>query len=160
MVQHIWSVRSMALGAAALGLSGLGAAAQAQGVEHHYTAEQFEGFSANMKEGLSNVTIPTGPGAVVISVRRDRDGEVEVHKKMADLITARKGAAQIRVGGTAEGQRQTAPDEFRGGKQVGGKVYDLKPGDTIYIAPGQPHQMLVKKGAEFRYMAVKFGPTP
>lgn len=152
---------ALAIGVAALALSALAGAAYAQpNVEHRFSADEFEALSAKMKDGLLSVQIPIGPSVPVFSVRRSQDGEVELHTKLADIITARKGSAQIRIGGTAEGQRQTAPDEFRGGKQVGGKVYDLKPGDVVYVPPNTPHQMLVKKGAEFRYMAIKFGPTP
>ena len=152
---------TLAIGAAALALSTVGGAAFAQqNVEHRFSSDEFEALSAKMKDGLLSVQIPVGPGVPVFSVRRANDGEVELHIKLADIITARKGSAQIRIGGKAEGQRQTGPDEFRGGKQVGGKIYDLKPGDVVYVPPNTPHQMLVKKGTEFRYMAIKFGPMP
>ena len=50
----------------------------------------------------------------------------------------------------------TSPEEMRGGAITGGKVYDLNPGDVIWIPIGMPHQMLVKKGTSFSYIAVKF----
>lgn len=114
-------------------------------------------LDAKMDKGLGSAQIPTGdPSHVVMIAHRDADGEVEVHTRIADEIIIRKGHAHIRVGGTVAGQRQTAPNEFRGGAITGGEVYDLNPGDAIYIPVGQPHQMLVKAGEQVTYTAAKW----
>jgi mannose-6-phosphate isomerase-like protein (cupin superfamily) len=39
---------------------------------------------------------------------------------------------------------------------TGGQLFDLSPGDAIWIPVGQPHQVLVPKGGEITYTAAKF----
>lgn len=141
--------------ATALGLAGA-ANAETAGEVLYVPGTELAANVATLKDGLVSSPVPTGPGATVLMVRRDRDGEVEVHAKLADELIAREGHARIRVGGTVAGNRQTAPDEMRGGAITGGKIYDLNPGDVIWIPIGMPHQMLVPKGTSFSYMAVKF----
>ena len=120
-------------------------------------SKDLDALVAKMTNGLGSAQIPTGnPNHLIMIAHRDADGEVEVHTKIADEIIIRKGHAHIRVGGAVAGQRQTAPDEFRGGKITGGEVYDLNVGDAIYIPVGQPHQMLVAKGEEVTYTAAKW----
>lgn len=120
-------------------------------------SRDIEAMVAKMDKGLASAQLPTGnPSHIFVVAHRDADGEVEVHAKIADEIVIRKGHAHIRVGGTVAGQRQTAPDEFRGGRITGGEVFDLQPGDAIYIPVGQPHQMLVSKGEEVTYTAAKW----
>jgi mannose-6-phosphate isomerase-like protein (cupin superfamily) len=155
MTLDSWTSIGLAAGAMALGLAGA-ANAQTAGEVHYVPATELAAKVAALKDGLVSSPVPTGPGVTVLMVRRDRDGEVEVHAKLADELIARKGHARIRVGGTVAGNRQTAPDEMRGGTITGGEVYDLNPGDVIWIPIGMPHQMLVKKGGSFSYMAVKF----
>jgi mannose-6-phosphate isomerase-like protein (cupin superfamily) len=156
MTLDSWTFRGLAAG---LGLTlGLAGAANAQTGQEpvRVPAAELAAKVASLKDGLVSFPVPTGPFATVLMVRRDRDGEVEVHTKLADELIAREGHAQILVGGTVAGNHQTAPNEMRGGAITGGKVYDLNPGDVIWIPIGMPHQMLVKKGASFSYMAVKF----
>ncbi len=112
---------------------------------------------AKMSKGLASAQIPTGsPKTVVMIAHRDADGEPEVHTKLADELIVRSGHARIRIGGTVSGQHRTAPNEFRGGTITGGQVYDLHPGDALWIPIGQPHQMLVAKGEQVTYTAAKF----
>jgi hypothetical protein len=149
------TVRGLAAGAMALGL--VGAASAQTGQEPiRVPAAQLAAKVATLKDGLVSFPVPTGPAATILMIRRDRDGEVEVHTKLADELIAREGHARILVGGTVAGNRPTAPNELRGGAITGGQVYDLNPGDVIWIPIGMPHQMLVKKGTSFSYMAVKF----
>jgi mannose-6-phosphate isomerase-like protein (cupin superfamily) len=120
-------------------------------------SKDLDAMVAKTKDGLVGVPIPTGsPDHVVMIARRDADGEVEVHTKLADEIIVRAGHAKIRVGGTVTGQRQTAPNEFRGGTMTGGEIFDLAPGDALYVPVGQPHQVLVPKGGQITYTAAKF----
>lgn len=152
------TMRALAVGAAAAGLALVGAALAQPSPEtpKFVSARDLNALVAKMDNGLASAPVPTGAGATVLMAHRDRDGEVEVHRKLADELIMREGHARIRVGGTASGQRQTAPDEFRGGTQTGGMVYDLNPGDVIYIPVGAPHRMLVAPGTTITYMAVKF----
>lgn len=120
------------------------------------TAKALNALVDTMVNGLASTPVPTGSNAMVLMSHRDRDGEVEVHAKLADELIMREGHARIEVGGTVTGQHPTAPNEFRGGTLTGGTVYDFNPGDVIYIPVGMPHQMLVPKGTTVTYMAVKF----
>ena len=143
---------------AALAVMSLGGAAAAQGADQprFVTAKGLNALVAKITNGLASTPVPTGSNAVVLMTARDRDGEVEVHTKLADELIMREGHARLRVGGTVTGQRQTAPNEFRGGTLTGDTVYDVNPGDVIYIPVGMPHQMLVPAGATVTYRAVKF----
>jgi mannose-6-phosphate isomerase-like protein (cupin superfamily) len=144
----------LALGAA---LAATAALAQPGAKPILVKSKDLDAMVAKMDKGLASAQLPTGnPAHIFVVAHRDADGEVEVHTKLADEIVVRKGHAHIRVGGTVAGQRQTAPEEFRGGKITGGEVFDLNPGDAIYIPVGQPHQMLVTKGEEITYTAAKW----
>jgi mannose-6-phosphate isomerase-like protein (cupin superfamily) len=144
----------------AIGLTlAIGGAALAQpNVKPIYVpAKDLDAMVAKTKDGLASAKLPTGsPDHVVMIAHRTGDGEVEVHTKLADEIIVRSGHAQIKVGGKVSAQRQTAPNEFRGGTITGGQVFDLNPGDAIWIPVGQPHQVLVPKGGQITYTAAKF----
>jgi len=120
-------------------------------------SKDLDAMVAKTKDGLASAKLPTGsPDHVVMIAHRIADGEVEVHTRLADEIIVRSGHAKIKVGGKVSAQRQTAPGEFRGGTITGGEVFDLKPGDAIYVPVGQPHQVLVPKGGQITYTAAKF----
>lgn len=120
-------------------------------------SKDLDAMVAKTKDGLASAKLPTGnPDHVVMIAHREADGEVEVHAKLADEIIVRSGHARIKVGGKVSAQRQTAPGEFRGGTITGGEVFDLSPGDAIWIPVGQPHQVLVPKGGRITYTAAKF----
>ena len=145
---------------AALGLAlAMGGAAMPPpgGKPAYVRSKDLDALVAKTKDGLATAKLPTGsPNHIVMVAHRQVDGEVEVHTKLADEIIVRTGHAKIRVGGKVTGQHQTAPDEFRGGTITGGEVFDLSPGDAIYVPVGQPHQMLVPKGGQITYTASKF----
>ena len=145
---------------AALGLAlAMGGAAMPppEGKPIFVKSKDLDALVAKTKDGLASAKLPTSnPNHVTMIAHRLADGEVEVHTKLADEIIVRTGHARLRVGGKVTGQHQTAPDEFRGGTQTGGEVFDLHPGDAVYVPVGQPHQMLVKKGEQITYTAAKF----
>jgi mannose-6-phosphate isomerase-like protein (cupin superfamily) len=146
----------LAAGGLALALGGA-AVAQGQEQPRFMTAKALNALVDTLVNGLASTPVPTGPNATVLMAHRDRDGEVEVHAKLADELIMREGHARLQVGGLIAGQqRQTAPNEFRGGTLTGGVIYDFNPGDAIYIPVGVPHQVLVPKGGTVTYMAVKF----
>jgi mannose-6-phosphate isomerase-like protein (cupin superfamily) len=150
----IWKL-ALGLGAT-LALGGV-ALAQPTAKPIYVPAKDLDAMVAKTRDGLASAKVPTGsPEHVVMIAHRTADGEVEVHTKLADEIIVRSGHAQIKVGGAVSAQRQTAPDEFRGGTITGGAVFDLSPGDAIWIPVGQPHQVLVPKGGQITYTAAKF----
>jgi mannose-6-phosphate isomerase-like protein (cupin superfamily) len=120
-------------------------------------SKDLDAMVAKTTKGQASAQIPTSrPDHIVMMAHRSADGEVEVHTKLADEFLVRTGHATVRVGGVASGQRQTVPNEFRGGKITGGEVYDLGPGDALYIPVGMPHQMMVPKGGDITYTSAKF----
>lgn len=135
----------------------LGAAAAAPDSDAvFFSAAQLREATAQTDAGLKSYRLPVGPEAMASATRRDADGVVELHLKQHDLIIPQGGQATALVGGHIDGNRQTAPDEFRGGKITGGTRYKLAPGDVLWIPAGTPHQMLIEKGGSFNYIALKF----
>jgi mannose-6-phosphate isomerase-like protein (cupin superfamily) len=145
---------------AALGAAAMGASARAADQAHRVTDAEIAAKVATLTDGLATAPLATGPGAVVLAARRDRDGEVEVHEHLNDELVVRSGHAVFRVGGKVSGNRQIAPGEWRGGTIEGGDLYRLGPGDVLWIPAGMPHQALVGKGSSFSYLAVKFEAKP
>jgi mannose-6-phosphate isomerase-like protein (cupin superfamily) len=96
----------------------------------------------------------------MLIVRRDADGQVEVHTRLNDEFVVQAGRATVLVGGRVSGNKEIAPGEWRGGTVVGAKSYRLGPGDVLWIPAGAPHQTLVKIGASFTYLAFKFEAKP
>ena len=123
------------------------------------TAAELKAKVARPVDGMVGFTVPTGPGAVVVTVRRDADGRVEVHTRLNDEFVVQEGSAQVRVGGRVEGNREVSPGEWRGGTITGGRTYAMSAGDVLWIPAGAPHQVLVPKGGSFRYLALKFEAT-
>jgi mannose-6-phosphate isomerase-like protein (cupin superfamily) len=147
-------------GALALAIAAGAAAARAADAPRHLTSAQLSALVATAKGALTTAPVPTGPGATILMVRRDGDGEVELHERLNDEFVVRAGHAVVRVGGTVAGNRQTAPGEWRGGTMSGGSLYHLGPGDVLWIPAGQPHQTLADKGRPFDYLAFKFEAKP
>jgi mannose-6-phosphate isomerase-like protein (cupin superfamily) len=141
--------------AAVLGLSGA-AAAQPGGEGVYVPAAQLQAKVARAPDGLATFSVPTGPGATVLMVRRTKDGEVELHTRMNDEFVAHGGHATIRVGGRVDGNHEAGPGEWRGGAITGGRTYEMSPGDVLWIPAGAPHQVLLPKGGAFDYLAFKF----
>jgi mannose-6-phosphate isomerase-like protein (cupin superfamily) len=143
------------------GLLAVGGAASAQTGQGVYVpAGQIASLVARTKDGVATAQVPAGPGTTMLAAHRTADGQVEVHLKLNDEFVVQSGHATVLVGGKVEGNHETAPGEWRGGKVSGAKAYELGPGDVLWIAAGAPHQTLVSKGGDFRYLAFKFEAKP
>ena len=103
---------------------------------------------------------PTAPGARLMRIRRDRDGEIEIHRDYADQIIVVSGRAKARIGGTVTGQRAIADGDWRGGVATGFEEYELGPGDILWVPAGMAHQFIVTPGQPFQYFTVKNRQTP
>ena len=90
----------------------------------------------------------------VLTARRDRPGEVEIHNLDTDIIYVLSGTATFVTGGTPVGTKTTAPGEIRGQSIQGGDSHHLSKGDVIVIPPGVPHWFNEVK-APFLYFVVK-----
>lgn len=104
--------------------------------------------------------VPTAPGARLMRIRRDKDGEIEIHRDYADQIIVVSGHAKARIGGTVTGQRAIAEGDWRGGVATGFQEYEVGPGDVLWVPAGMAHQFMVPPGAPFQYFTVKNRQTP
>ncbi|OJU07885.1 MAG: hypothetical protein BGN86_01710 [Caulobacterales bacterium 68-7] len=104
--------------------------------------------------------VPTAPGARLMRIRRDKDGEIEIHRDYADQIIVFSGHAKARIGGAVTGQRAIADGDWRGGVATGFQEYDVGPGDVLWVPAGMAHQFVVTPGAPFQYFTVKNRQTP
>lgn len=87
-------------------------------------------------------------------IRREGDGEAEVHNSQVDVIFVISGAGTLIVGGKMEGSHETAPGELRGKSITGGISKKMAPGDVFNIPVKVPHQMLVPKELVFNVVKV------
>jgi mannose-6-phosphate isomerase-like protein (cupin superfamily) len=106
--------------------------------------------------GSAKGTVPVEEkGPPVLVLRRNKDGEAEVHDHLNDFFVVRSGRATVLIGGTVAGNRRTASGECRGGTITGAERFEIGPGDVLWIPAGLPHQVLVPRGGDFRYLTFK-----
>jgi mannose-6-phosphate isomerase-like protein (cupin superfamily) len=87
--------------------------------------------------------------------RRDTSGVNERHEDATDIFVVQRGRARLLYGGTADGERVTAPGEWRGGTIRNGTERELAQGDIVVIPAGVPHQLLLAPGESFYYFVFK-----
>ena len=90
----------------------------------------------------------------LLIVRREGDGEAEVHENQVDMITVVSGEGTLVVGGTAVDAHPTTPGEIRGKSINGGTSHKMSPGDVFHIPTKVPHQMLVPKSLVIQVVKV------
>lgn len=83
---------------------------------------------------------PPGNGNYsVMTARRDKAGEVELHQRDTDVIYVVDGSATFVTGGKMVGGHQTAPGEMRGSSIEGGQTRHISKGEVLVIPAGTPH---------------------
>ena len=90
----------------------------------------------------------------LLAIRREADGEAEVHDTQVDVIFVKSGEGTLVLGGTVVEPRTTAPGETRGKSIKGGVSKKMAAGDVIHIPAKIPHQMLVPKALSFEVVKV------
>ena len=90
----------------------------------------------------------------MLAIRRDGDGEAEVHDTQVDVVFVKSGEGTLVLGGTVVEPRTTAPGEIRGKSIKGGVTKKMAAGDVIHIPAKIPHQMLVPKSLTFEVVKV------
>lgn len=90
----------------------------------------------------------------LLAIRRDGDGEAEVHDTQVDVIFVKSGEGTLVLGGTVVEPRTTAPGEIRGKSIQGGVNKKMAAGDVIHVPAKIPHQMLVPKSITFEVVKV------
>jgi len=92
----------------------------------------------------------------VLTARRDKPGEVEIHTLDTDVIYVLEGSDIIVTGGTAVNARTTAPSELRGPSIEGGETRHLSKGDVLIVPKGVPHWFTgTPSPGPFLYFVVK-----
>ncbi len=86
--------------------------------------------------------------------RREAPGQAEVHVRDTDIIYVLEGSASFVTGGKVVEGKTMAPDEIRGARIDGGKVYRLTRGDVMVVPNGTPH-WFKEVDAPFLYYVVK-----
>jgi len=90
----------------------------------------------------------------ILTARRDKPGQSELHSKDTDLIYVLEGTARFVTGGEIVAGTTTAPDEIRGASIKDGTSRQLGKGDVILVPNGIPHQF-VEVSNPFLYYVVK-----
>ena len=90
----------------------------------------------------------------LLAIRRDADGEAEVHDTQVDVIFVKSGEGTLILGGTVVEPRTTGPGEIRGKSIKGGVSKKIAAGDVIHVPAKIPHQMLVPKSLTFEVVKV------
>ena len=90
----------------------------------------------------------------LLAIRREGDGEAEVHDTQVDVIFVKSGEGTLILGGTVVEPRTTAPGETRGKSIKGGISKKMVAGDVIHVPAKIPHQMLVPKSLSFEVVKV------
>jgi quercetin dioxygenase-like cupin family protein len=75
----------------------------------------------------------------VMTARRDKAGEVELHQRDTDIIYVVDGTATFVTGGHMVQPRRIAPDELRAVRIEGGETHHIAKGDVLVIPAGIPH---------------------
>jgi mannose-6-phosphate isomerase-like protein (cupin superfamily) len=90
----------------------------------------------------------------LLLVRREGDGEAEIHENQVDVITVLSGEGTLVVGGTAVDAQPTTAGEIRGKSINGGTTHKMAPGDVFHLPAKVPHQMLVPKSLVIQVVKV------
>ena len=130
--------------------------------EAYTTAETIAARLANPPAvGAASIDAASHPGIRLTVLRRDRSGEAEAHGLANEHLYLLEGRIDYEVGGTLNGARMTAANEWRSGEIAGARRYSLKPGDVMYIPAGVPHRIRLAQGvSEVRYVGVKINSPP
>jgi mannose-6-phosphate isomerase-like protein (cupin superfamily) len=91
----------------------------------------------------------------LLAIRRDGDGEAEVHDTQVDVIFVKSGEGTLVLGGTVVDPHTTGPGEIRGKSIKGGVSKKMVAGDVIHVPAKIPHQMLVPKTLSFDVVKVE-----
>jgi len=121
----------------------LGVADDAGPKIQYFTAAQLKALVVHPVDGMAFNQFLKDPGSNVYIIRRDKNGDTEIHMAFNDIYFVESGHAKITVGGRVTGNRETAPTEWRGGEITGGTDYLLRPGTCFSFPAGIPHKVLV-----------------
>ena len=136
------------------------ALAQSAGVDA-YSPKELERMAqplhaqADAGNGTASRVLANYPGHYTMLIYRDKDGEVEVHERFADIILVMSGKATLITGGIAQNGKVVKPGEIRGTSIAGGSQSKLEEGDLVHIPANTPHQLLIPPGNSITYITIK-----
>ena len=114
------------------------------------------GLPANVDGKLVVDRIVSGKRIQVMAARAvHQTGGTEMHRAIDVFYYVQAGHADVLVGTKVEGGKYTTPDEWSGGKIVGGHTYSLSAGDILLMPAGSAHQVNVPKGGSFTYIVFR-----
>jgi len=122
--------------------------------EYNSTAEINASVTKTV-DGSAAHLLKSDAGTPVYVIRRDGPGKVEVHRKLNDVIVIREGTVSVLIGEKVEGNREVKPNEWLGGRIIGGTSYTLAPGDVLFIPAGLGHVMTPPPDGAVTYLVVK-----
>lgn len=125
-----------------------------------WKSSQLQGYSGRLHSKIDAHKIAVEPLANwgnhrMMIAHREGDGQAEFHERQADILVVESGEATLVMGGTMPGAQKTGPGELRSATIAGGTRQILGPGDIVHIPIRTPHQLLVKAGTQFTYVAFK-----
>ena len=83
-------------------------------------------------------------------IRRDGDGNPELHDNIIDVVFVQSGAGTMLVGGEMIGRSNAAGSSINGGSR-----YPVAAGDVLHIPARTPHAYLVPDGGHITYVLVR-----
>jgi mannose-6-phosphate isomerase-like protein (cupin superfamily) len=110
---------------------------------------------AGKSNGGASKTLQEYPGHYTMLAYRDKDGQAELHGKMADFFVVLDGNATLVTGGSIVNPKSPSPGEVRGDWVEGGTSVKLGKGDVIHIPSNVPHQLLIPSGQSLTYFVIK-----
>lgn len=125
-----------------------------------WKSSQLQGYANGLHPKIDAHKIAVEPIANwgnhrMMVAHREGDGQAEWHERQADILVAQSGEATLVMGGTMPGSHKTEPGEMRSATIAGGTRQTLTAGDIVHIPARTPHQLLVKAGQQFTYVAFK-----
>lgn len=90
----------------------------------------------------------------VLTLKRDKPGEVEVHAQDTDIVYVLEGSATFAIGGTVVGGRSIGPGEIRGPSMQGGTSRTVSKGDA-FIVPANVSHWFKEIQQPISYLTVK-----
>ena len=142
-------MRLLVYSLASLAIAALAAAAPA--APHYFKPAEVD--AARARGDTGSVLIEDADYRV-LSSRRDKPGQSEVHVTDTDIFVVIDGQATIVLGGRMRDPKETAPGEIRGNGIEGGTDYLLEKGVVLTVPRNTPHWVRETRPG-FRYYVIK-----
>jgi len=132
--------------------------------EEHETAfwgaSELQGYAEKLapevnEDGFAVARLGDFGSHYLLVLHRVADGPAELHAAETDFYVVQDGGGTLVTGGKIKDGEEVSEGEVRGRRIQGGDKRSLKPGDTVNIPPGVPHQVRLEEGQTITYLIVK-----